>query len=85
MYCKLKTFSAGAGYCITLLPRNIEEEVHILMEYGNHLSEKCLSLVLYSLGEKYVTLKINIRILARDMICRAHTNMKITAYWKSNL
>lgn len=39
MYFKFKTFNVGVGDCITLLLKNKEKEMHIMVDCGNYTPE----------------------------------------------
>lgn len=39
MYCKFKTFNVGAGDCITLLLKNDDKEIHIMVDCGAYKEE----------------------------------------------
>ncbi len=39
MKLKLKTFNVGAGDCITLLLKNKDKEIHVMVDCGNYTSE----------------------------------------------
>lgn len=41
MKYKFKTFNVGAGDCITLLLKNNDEELHIMVDCGNYTQEVC--------------------------------------------